>query len=97
MLTSFGNSQPAPVSRQVSELVSKHDYPAAEKLLIDAIQADPRSASLLRTLGGVFFLDGKYLNCASALEKAKAANLLDESSRMTLAMAYVNLDRPEWA
>ena len=97
LLTTPGNSQPAPVSRQVSVLVDKHDYPAAEKLLIDAIQADPRSASLLRTLGGVFFLDGKYLNCASALEKAKAANLLDESSRMTLAMAYVNLDRPEWA
>src|SRR6185312_4217746 len=97
LLTAFGNSQTAPVSRWVSELVSKHDYPAAEKFLIDAIRADPRNAPLLRTLGGVFFLDGKYLNCASALEKARAANLLDDPSRMTLALAYVNLDRPEWA
>lgn len=93
----LGNSQTTAVSRQVSELVGKRDYPAAEKLLIDAIQADRRNAPLLRALGGVFFLDGKYLNCASALEKAKAANILDESSRMTLAMAYVNLDRPAWA
>ena len=77
--------------------IRAHDYERAEKLLIDSITAAPGASPLLRVLGRVFFLDGKYLNCASALEKAKAAGLLDEPSRFTLAMAYVNLKQLDWA
>jgi tetratricopeptide (TPR) repeat protein len=81
------------VTREVSEAVRNHDYTTAEKLLIDSYQAQPRSPEILRFLGAVFFLDAKYLNCASALEKANSAGVLDERSRFTLAMAYVKLNR----
>ncbi len=80
-------------SREISQAITNHEYTTAEKLLIDSYHAHPRSPDILPLLGAVFFLDGKYLNCASALEKANAAGLLDERSRFTLAMAYINLNR----
>jgi tetratricopeptide (TPR) repeat protein len=87
----------APVSEDVANLIRTRDYSAAEELLIARIEANPRGSALLPALGGVFFLDGQYLNCASALEKAKVAHVLDESSQFTLAMAYVKLGRNDWA
>lgn len=80
-------------SQEISRAIANHRYAAAEKLLIDSYHAQPGSPKTLLLLGAVFFLDAKYLNCASALEKANAAGLLDERSRFTLAMAYVNLNR----
>jgi len=47
--------------------------------------------------GGVFFLDGKYVNSAIAWKKADAIVPLDERSRFTLAMAYIKLNRRDWA
>lgn len=88
---------PAQISEDVANVLRIHDYQAAEELLIAKIKASPRRSALLATLGGVFFLDGQYLNCASALEKAKAAHVLDESSQFTLAMAYVKLGHNDWA
>ena len=87
----------AHISEDVAQLIRIHDYGAAEELLIARIKANSAGSALLPTLGGVFFLDGQYLNCASALEKAKAAHVLDESSQFTLAMAYVKLGRNDWA
>lgn len=81
----------------IAHAIHDHDYTKAEGLLIDSIRAHPESARLLPLLGGVFFLDRKYLNCASALEKANTAGVLDESSRFTLVMAYVNLNRSDLA
>jgi tetratricopeptide (TPR) repeat protein len=80
-------------NQQISRAIANHEYATAEKLLIDSYHAQPGSPEILSLLGGVFFLDAKYLNCASALEKANAAGLLDQRSRFTLAMAYVNLNR----
>lgn len=84
-------------SPEVARAIGDRDYSTAEQLLIDSIHAHRESARLLSVLGGVFFLDGKYLNCASALEKANSAGVLDEASRFTLAMAYVNLNRTDLA
>jgi len=81
----------------IARAINDHNYPKAEGLLIDSIHAHPDSVRLLPLLGGVFFLDRKYLNCATALEKANAAGALDESSRFTLVMAYMNLNRTDLA
>ena len=78
---------------EISKAIRERDYPRAEQSLIDEYQSHPHSPGTLLLLGAVFFSDRKYLNCASALEKADKAGLLDERSRFTLAMAYVNLSR----
>ena len=91
----------APASRdQLSRAVQQKDFKKAETILVDEVNRDPksrRSASLLEFAGGIFFLDGDYLNSAIAWEKAQAIAPLDERSRFTLAMAYVRLHRPQWA
>lgn len=84
-------------NQEISRAIANHEYATAEKLLIDSYHAQPNSPKTLLLLGGVFFLDAKYLNSASALEKANAAGVLDERSRFTLAMAYVNLNRLDLA
>jgi len=73
------------------------DYAAAEKLLAAEIEQKPNSPELLKFLASVFFLDGKYLNTAVALKKAEALTPLDDSSRFTLALAYVILNHRDWA
>ena len=72
-------------------------YDRAEALLGEAVEQEPRSAELLRLLGGVLFLRHNYLNAAVALKKAEALAPLDEHSRFTLAMSYVVLGRRDWA
>lgn len=80
----------------IEQALTVRNYSRAEDLLVQEIE---RSASpqLLTLLGGVFFLDGKYLNCAVAMKKAEQAAPLDEPSRFTLAMSYVLLQRADWA
>jgi tetratricopeptide (TPR) repeat protein len=78
----------------------QHDYKRAETILVDEEQRDPKSvraSKLLVTVAGIFFLDGQYLNAAIAWKKAEAIAPLDERSRFTLAMAYVRLNRRDWA
>jgi tetratricopeptide (TPR) repeat protein len=73
------------------------DYKRAETILIEEIDRSPRSAELLTLAAGIFFLDGDYLNSAIAYKKAEAISPLDERSRFTLAMAYIKLNRGDWA
>ena len=73
------------------------DFKRAEMLLIEATQANPNSPQLLIAVAGVFFLDGDFANTAIAYKKAEKLAPLDERSRFTLAMAYVALNRREWA
>lgn len=91
----------APAVRdQLSNAVKQKDFKKAETILIEEANRDPKSprrARLLEFAGGIFFLDGNYLNAAIAWEKAKAVAPLDEPSTFTLAMAYVKLHRPQWA
>jgi tetratricopeptide (TPR) repeat protein len=80
--------------------MARHDYTRAETILVTEADRDPKSvrtAKLLSVAGGVFFLDGKYLNSAVAWKKADAIAPLDERSRFSLAMAYVKLSRRDWA
>jgi tetratricopeptide (TPR) repeat protein len=84
-------------SARITEALRAKDYERAEALLLEAAEAQPRSAEVLRLLGGVFFLRGRPLNAAVALKKAEAIAPLDERSRFTLVMAYVALGHRDWA
>ena len=80
--------------------LARGDYLRAETILVEEINRDPKSpraAKLLAAAGGLFFLDGQYLNAAIAFKKAEALGQLDDRSRFTLAMAYIALGRREWA
>src|SRR5258707_3601543 len=80
--------------------MGRHDYASAEMILVTEAERDPKSvrgAKLLSVAGGVFFLDGKYVNSAIAWKKADAIAPLDEQSRVTLSMAYIKLNRRVWA
>jgi tetratricopeptide (TPR) repeat protein len=81
----------------IDAALQARDYTRAETLLLEALEAQPRSAEALRLLGGVFFVRGRPLNAAVAYKKAEALAPLDERSRFTLVMSYVALDRRDWA
>ncbi len=85
---------------ELEDAMGRRDYTRAETILVGEAERDPKSvrtAKLLSLAGGVFFLDGKYLNSAIAWKKAQAIAPLDERSRFTLSMAYVKLNRRDWA
>jgi protein O-GlcNAc transferase len=84
-------------SARITEALRARDYERAETLLLQAAEAHPQSAEVLRVLGGVFFLRGRPLNAAIALKKAEAIAPLDERSRFTLVVAYVALGHRNWA
>lgn len=93
----LAHSLPSPLRQQVEQAIEKRDYPRAEKVLVDEVHRQPRSPDLLKVLGGIFFLDGKYLNAAIAYKKAEAIVPLDPRSRFTLAMSYIILGHRDWA
>src|SRR5687767_2707871 len=86
--------QPA-IRSQLEQALKSRDYPRAEVLLADEIGRDSKRPDLLKLLGHVFFLDGRYLNCAVAMKKADALGGLDEAGRFLLAMSYVRLGKRE--
>lgn len=85
---------------ELDDAFKRKDYKRAEAILVDEAGRDPnsvRAARLLLMAGGVFFLDGQYANSAIAWKKAETIAPLDDRSRFTLAMAYVKLNRRDWA
>ncbi len=84
---------------ELEEALQENDYPRAEQLIINEIEHNPNGPkhALLTYLGGLFFVDGKYLNCAVAYKKAEAIRPIDPGNRFTMAMAYVMLGQPDWA
>ncbi len=85
---------------QLEDAMSHKDYRRAEQILVEESEHEPkspRSAKLLTMAGGVFFLDGQYLDAVIAWERAEAISPLDDRSRFTLAMACVRLNRRDWA
>lgn len=85
---------------ELETALNQRDYERAETILVREAESDPKSlraSKLLVTAAGIFFLDGKYMNAVIAWKKAEAIAPLDELSRFTLAMAYVKLNRRDWA
>jgi len=89
-------------SRQAAleDAIKQKDYKKAETILVEETEGDPKSirtAKLLEIAGGVFFLDGQYLNSAIAWKRAASITALDDRSRFSLAMVYIKLNRRDWA
>jgi len=89
-------------SRQAAleDAIKQKDYKKAETILVEETERDPKSiraAKLLEIAGGVFFLDGQYLNSVIAWKRAASITALDDRSRFSLAMAYIKLNRRDWA
>jgi len=85
---------------EIERAIHARDYAAAEKILLEEVERDPkspRSARVLAIAAGLFFLDGQYANAVIAWKKAEAIAPLDERSRFTLAMACIKLNRRDWA
>ena len=80
-----------------SDLASKAFSDAEQKLLVQTKADTPYAHALLETLGGIFFIDAKYLQSAIAFKKAEKYSALSESARFTLAMSYIELKRANWA
>jgi tetratricopeptide (TPR) repeat protein len=83
--------------RAIERAITARDWPRAERLLVDAIERQPRSTALLKTLASVFLMDRKPLNAAIALKKAEAIEPLDTHARFQLVLAYVAMARGDWA
>jgi len=79
------------------EAVQSRDYARAEALLAGELARQPGSQALLTTAAAVFFLDGKYLNCAVTLKKAEVIAPLTSRDRFTLALSYIILNHGDWA
>jgi len=86
--------------QELENALNGHNYKQAETILVGEAESHPKStrtAKLLVTAARIFFLDGQYLNAAIAWKRAEAITPLDERSRFTLAMAYIELRRRDWA
>jgi tetratricopeptide (TPR) repeat protein len=85
---------------QLNNAVADHNYIAAEKLLLEEIEADRhslRAARLLAYLGSIYFLNHDYLNAAIAWKKSDAIRRLDTPLQFSLAMTYIHLGHSDWA
>ena len=85
---------------ELEDAFRRRDYKRAESILVDEIEKDSKSirtARLLVLAGGAFFLDSDFQNSVIAWKKAEAIVPLDDRTRFTLAMAYVRLNRRDWA
>src|SRR6266576_3980180 len=57
------------LQEELEGAIGRHDYASAERILVSEAERDPKSlrgAKLLSVAGGVFFLDGRFLNSAIA-------------------------------
>jgi tetratricopeptide (TPR) repeat protein len=85
---------------ELQRMVTTHDYPGAEKLLLAEIAADPhsaRGARLLDFIGAIYFMDHDDLHAAIAWKKSEAIAPLDPQLRFSLAMAYIRIGHSDWA
>jgi len=82
---------------EIDHAIAAHDWPRAEQLLVAAIEAEPKSPTLLQVLGSVFLIERKPLNADVAIKKAEALEPLDEGARYTLVLAYLSMHHADWA
>ena len=91
---------PTATATQLQQDLERHDYIAAETVLLPAISSDPHSphaVPLLNFLGGIYFLDRDYLHAAVAWNKSQAIAPLPATLRFSLAMTYIRMGRSDWA
>jgi tetratricopeptide (TPR) repeat protein len=85
------------IATEIKNDVATKNYVKAEAELLPRVGTGAHPQILLQVLGGVLFLDSKYLQAAIAYKKAEKYGALPETARFTLAMSYVELKRNSWA
>jgi tetratricopeptide (TPR) repeat protein len=88
---------PAPEKEKALKAFAAHDVTAVEKILVRAIDADPKSSDLLLLAARLFFLDRDPRNAVIAFKKSEKIKPLASPDRFTLAMSYIGVGRGEWA
>jgi tetratricopeptide (TPR) repeat protein len=83
--------------RRLRRAVENEDWPTAQRLLIEALEDRPEPGHLLKALGAASFQNRHYLEAAMAYKRAERLIGLDETSRFTMATAYIALGREHWA
>jgi len=97
-ITSLGLSQSE--GAELQHAIDTRDYLIAEKILLAEIDRDAhskRTARLLDYAGSVYFLNHDYLHAAVAWKKSEAIEPLDPKLQFSLAMAYIQISKPDWA
>lgn len=82
---------------ELERALAKADWTTAETLLLDACQADPGNAGLLRALGIAHFQAGRPYPAAAALKRSDRLVPLDGPARYLLANAFLLMERRHWA
>ncbi len=88
---------PPDVRDTITNGLKARDYDIVENTLVKFVEQNPKSPQALTLLARVFFVDGKYLNCAIALKKAEKLEPLKEPDQFTLALCYVIMKKVDWA
>ncbi|MPZ18301.1 MAG: tetratricopeptide repeat protein [Luteitalea sp.] len=86
-----------PRKEDVNRAIHARDWARVERLLVEEIDRRPNAPEVLKLLARVFLIDQKPLNAAIAIKKAEALAPLDEETRYTLVLAYVAIERHDWA
>lgn len=88
---------PAHRGGAIERALAARAWDRAEQLLVAAAEGSPASPELLEVLGSVFLIEQKPLNAAIAFKKADALRPLDDRRRFALVLAYISLERGDWA
>ena len=71
----FESSDSDALRQELENALNGHNYKQAEPILVREAESHPKStrtAKLLVTAAGIFFLDGQYLNAAIAWKKGRS-------------------------
>ena len=83
--------------RELAIDLRDRNFEAAETLVLEEATKHPSSAALFVFAGRVFFLDHKYSKSVIAFSRAEKLAALSEPDRFTLAMAFLAIERQDWA
>src|ERR1041385_5371567 len=78
----------------LEDAIKQKDYKRAETILVEETEHDPKSirtAKLLEIAGGLFFLDGQYLNSAIAWKKAESIAPLRAPVKYAMTRQYIRV------
>lgn len=86
-----------PRKGDIHRAIQARDWTRVEHLLVEEVDRRPDAPDVLKLLAHVFLIDQKPLNAAIAIKKAEALEPLDERTRYALVLAYVAMERHDWA
>lgn len=88
---------PESVESPLRRAVAQRNWPQAEALLFSLVQTGNPEAPLLEALATAHLLCGRYLQAATAFQRADRRRPLSAQGRYALAQAYLGLRKRHWA